>query len=75
MTMGDAIRLAEEGRAPDGVTRTLVRCLIYVSPGIPGEDVGAAGRRSTLSNANSSPSAWQQQLGLPDVDVTIHGTG
>ena len=30
MTIGDAIRLAEEGRPPDGVTRTLVRCLIYV---------------------------------------------
>jgi hypothetical protein len=25
-----AQRLAEEGRPPDGVTRTLVRCLIYV---------------------------------------------
>ena len=30
MTIGDAIRLAEAGRPPDGVTRTLVRCLIYV---------------------------------------------
>ena len=27
MTIGDAIRLVEEGRPPDGVT---VRCLIYV---------------------------------------------
>ncbi len=30
MTIGDAIRLAEEDRPPDGVTRTLIRCLIYV---------------------------------------------
>ena len=30
MTIGDAIQLATEGRPPDGVTRCLVRCLIYV---------------------------------------------
>ena len=30
VTIGDAIRLTEQGRQPDGVTRTLVRCLIYV---------------------------------------------
>ena len=30
MTIGEAIRLTEEGRLPGGVTRTPVRCLIYV---------------------------------------------
>jgi hypothetical protein len=48
--VGDAIRLAEEGRPADGVTCTLVRCLIYVRISLDDrhDEHGVANQMATL---------------------------
>ena len=72
MTIGDAIRLAEEGRPPDGVTRTLVRCLIYVRISLDDkhDEHGVANQMAKLEQ-KAAERGWTVVYRLSDNDIGV----
>ena len=72
MTIGDAIRLATEGRPPDGVTRTLVRCLIYVriSMDKAHDGHGVANQLAKLEQ-KANERGWTVVYRLSDNDIGV----
>jgi site-specific DNA recombinase len=72
MTIRDAIRLAEESRPPDGVTRTLVRCLIYVRISLDDkhDEHGVANQMAKLERA-ASARGWTVVYRLSDNDIGV----
>ena len=72
MTIGDAIRLAEEGRPPDGVTRTLIRCLIYVRISLDEkhDEHGVANQMAKLEQ-RAGERGWTVVYRLSDNDIGV----
>jgi site-specific DNA recombinase len=72
MTIGDAIRLTEQGRRPDGLTRTLVRCLIYVriSLGDKHDAHGVANQMAKLEH-KANERGWTVVYRLSDNDIGV----
>src|SRR5271154_1499117 len=72
MTIGDAVRLAELGRAADGVTRTPGRCLIYVriSPDGRHDEHGVANQMAKLEQ-RAAERGWTVVYRLSDNDIGV----
>ena len=72
LTIGDAIRLAELGRPADGVTRALVRCLIYVRISLDDkhDEHGVANQMAKLERA-ASARGWTVVYRLSDNDIGV----
>ena len=72
MTIGDAIRLAEEDRPPDGVTRTLVRCLIYVRISLDGKhDAHGVANQMAKLEQKANDRGWTVVYRLSDNDIGV----